>query len=321
MSAAPVLPDRPQRKRPIGWIIAAAVVVVAIVIAVVVVAVRGGGSDQAGAAGTSGSDRKAQTVTIGVADKALPYWKTYTALAKERLNVTVKLTNFADYSLPNPALKDGQVDINQFQHIQYLANYNVTAKDDLQPIGSTAVYPLPLYATKYDEPSAIPEGAKVAIPNDAINEARALLVLQSAELVELKDGGSAFSTTDDIESHKVDVQPLDASQTANALQQGSVAAAVVNNNFATAAGLPASDKVFTDDPSSSSAAPYVNVFAVRDEDKTNKTYLDLAHLFQDSAVQKVFKKDYPDAVARDEEASTLQDELATVEQDAKAAAE
>ncbi|PYY37163.1 MetQ/NlpA family ABC transporter substrate-binding protein [Curtobacterium sp. MCBD17_030] len=321
MSAAPVLPDRPQRKRPIGWIIAAAVVVVAIVIAVVVVAVRGGGSDQAGAAGTSGSDRKAQTVTIGVADKALPYWKTYTALAKERLDVTVKLTNFADYSLPNPALKDGQVDINQFQHIQYLANYNVTAKDDLQPIGSTAVYPLPLYATKYDEPSAIPEGAKVAIPNDAINEARALLVLQSAKLVELKDGGSAFSTTDDIESHKVDVQPLDASQTANALQQGSVAAAVVNNNFATAAGLPASDKVFTDDPSSSSAAPYVNVFAVRSEDKTNKTYLDLADLFQDSAVQKVFKKDYPDAVARNEKASTLQDELAAVEQDAKAAAE
>ncbi|MDN3479634.1 MULTISPECIES: MetQ/NlpA family ABC transporter substrate-binding protein [unclassified Curtobacterium] len=320
MSASPVLPDRPQRKRPLGWIIAAAVVVVAIIVAVVVVAVRGGGSDQPGAAG-SGSDRKAQTVTIGVADKALPYWKTYTALAKQRLNVTVKLTNFADYSLPNPALKDGQVDINQFQHIQYLANYNVTAKDDLQPIGSTAVYPLPLYATKYDNTSAIPEGAKVAIPNDAINEARALLVLQSAKLIELRDGGSAFSTTDDITSHKVDVQPLDASQTANALQQGSVAAAVVNNNFATAAGLPASDKVFTDDPSSSSAAPYVNVFAVRDEDKDNATYLDLAKLFQDSAVQKDFTKDYPDAVARDEKASALQDELATVERDAKAAAE
>ncbi|PYY36150.1 metal ABC transporter substrate-binding protein [Curtobacterium sp. MCJR17_055] len=320
MTAAPVLPDRPKRKRPIGWIVAAAVVVVAIVVALVVVAVRGGGSEQAGAAG-SGSDRKAQTVTIGVADKALPYWKTYTELAKERLNVTVELTNFADYSLPNPALKDGQVDINQFQHIQYLANYNVTSKDDLQPIGSTAVYPLPLYATKVDEPSELPEGAKVAIPNDAINEARALLVLQAAKLLELQDGGSAFSTTDDIESAKVDVQPLDASQTANALQQGSVQAAVVNNNFATAAGLPASDKVFTDDPTSSSAAPYVNVFAVRNEDKTNKTYLELAELFQDDAVQKAFKQDYPDAVSRDQDAAELQDELATVEQDAKAAAE
>ncbi|MBA8991183.1 D-methionine transport system substrate-binding protein [Curtobacterium pusillum] len=315
MSAAPALPEKPRGKRPVGWIIAAAVVVVAIVVAVIVGAVRSGGSDDDGAA--SGGSPK--TVTIGVADKSLSYWSTYTKLAKQKLNVTVKLTNFSDYSLPNPALKDGTLDLNQFQHIQYLADYNVTSNDTLQPIGSTAVYPLPLYATKYDKASAIPENAKIAIPNDSINEARALLVLQGAKLITLKDGGSAFSTTSDIETHKVDVQPLDASQTANALQQGSVAAAVVNNNFATAAGLPSDDVVYQDDPSSASAAPYVNIFAARDEDKDNKTYLALAKLFQDKSVQKVFLKDNPDAVVRDESASSLQDELAKVEKDAKAA--
>jgi len=315
MSAAPVLPEKPKGKRPVGWIIAAAVVVVAIVVAVVVAAVRSG-NDSDGSGAAAGSPK---TVTIGVADKSLSYWSTYTKLAKSKLNVTVKLTNFADYSLPNPALKDGQLDLNQFQHIQYLADYNVTSNDDLQPIGSTAVYPLPLYATKYDKASAIPEGAKIAIPNDSINQARALLVLQGAKLITLKDGGSAFSTTADIESKKVDVEPLEASQTANALQQGSVAGAVVNNNFATAAGLPTSDVVYQDDPSSANAAPYVNVFAARDADKSNKTYLALAKLFQDEAVQKVFLKDNPDAVVRDESASSLQDELAKVEQDAKAA--
>ena len=314
MSAAPVLPQKPKGKRPVGWIIAAAVVVVAIIVAVVVAAVRSGGSDGSAAGGSAD-----KTVTIGVADKSLGYWSTYTKLAKDELGVTVKLTNFSDYSLPNPALKDGQLDINQFQHIQYLADYNVTSNDDLQPIGSTAVYPLPLYATKYDKPSELPANAKVAIPNDSINQARALLILQAADLITLKDGGSAFSTADDIETKKVDVQPLDASQTANALQQGSVAAAVVNNNFATAAGLPISDAIYQDDPSSASAAPYVNVFAVRDEDKGNKTYLELAELFQDDAVQKAFAKDLPEAVARDESASKLQDELAQVEQDAKAA--
>lgn len=313
MSAAPALPEKPKGKRPIGWIIAAAVVVVAIVVAVIVGAVRSGGSDGAAAGGTQ------KTVTIGVSDKSLGYWSTYTKLAKDELGVTVKLTNFSDYSLPNPALKDGQLDINQFQHIQYLADYNVTSNDDLQPIGSTAVYPLPLYATDYSKTSELPENAKVAIPNDSINQARALLILQAAKLLELKDGGSAFSTTTDITSSKVDVQPLDASQTANALQQGSVAAAVVNNNFATAAKLPTSDIIYQDDPASASAAPYVNVFAVRDADKDNKTYLDLAKLFQDSAVQKAFKKDLPEAVARDESATKLQDELAKVEQDAKAA--
>ncbi|WIJ44424.1 MetQ/NlpA family ABC transporter substrate-binding protein [Curtobacterium citreum] len=313
MSAAPVLPEKPRSKSPIGWIIAAAVVVVAIVVAVIVGAVRSGGSESTAAGGAQ------KTVTIGVADKSLGYWSTYTKLAKDELGVTVKLTNFSDYSLPNPALKDGQLDINQFQHIQYLADYNVTSDDDLQPIGSTAVYPLPLYATDYTKTSELPKDAKVAIPNDSINQARALLILQSAKLLELKDGGSAFSTTTDITSSKVDVQPLDASQTANALQQGSVAAAVVNNNFATAAKLPTSDIIYQDDPASASAAPYVNVFAVRDADKDNKTYLDLAKLFQDSAVQKAFKQDLPEAVARDESATKLQDELAKVEQDAKAA--
>jgi D-methionine transport system substrate-binding protein len=317
MSAAPALPEKPKGKRPIGWIIAAAVVVVAIVVALIVGAVRSGDNSSNDGAGAAGASPK--TVTIGVADKSLSYWSTYTKLAKSKLNVTVKLTNFADYSLPNPALKDGQLDLNQFQHIQYLADYNVTSNDDLQPIGSTAVYPLPLYATKYDKASAIPDGAKIAIPNDSINQARALLVLQGAKLLTLKDGGSAFSTTSDIETKKVDVQPLEASQTANALQQGSVAAAVVNNNFATAAGLPSSDVVYQDDPSSASAAPYVNIFAARDEDKGNKTYLALAKLFQDDSVQKVFLKDNPDAVVRDEGASSLQDELETVEKDAKAA--
>ncbi|WP_263091306.1 MetQ/NlpA family ABC transporter substrate-binding protein [Curtobacterium sp. RIT-PI-V] len=317
MSAAPALPEKPKGKRPIGWIIAAVIVVVAIVVAVIVGVVRSGGDSGGAAAG----DAAPKTVTIGVSDKSLPYWNTYVKAAKEQLNVTVKLQNFSDYSLPNPALKDKQIDINQFQHIQYLANYNVTSDDDLQPIGATAVYPLPLYSTKVSDVKDFEDGAKVAIPNDAINEARALLVLQAADLLELKGGGNAFSTTADITSHKVDVQTLDASQTANALQQGSVEGAIVNVNYATSAGLDTKDAIFQDDPKSASAAPYVNVFAVRDADKTNKTYLDLAKLFQDDAVQKVFAKDYPDAVPSDESAASLQKELATVESDAKAAAE
>lgn len=315
MSAAPTLPDRPRRRRPLGWIIAAIVVVVAIIVAIVVAATRGG-DDTASSGSSSAAPR---TVTIGVADKSLPYWATYTKLARSRLDVTVKLVNFSDYSLPNPALKQGQVDLNQFQHIQYLANYDVTAHDTLQPVGATAVYPLPLYSTTVSKPSGFSDGAKIAIPNDAINEARALLVLQSAHLLELRDGGSAFSTTADITSHKVDVTTVDASQTANALQNGSVDGAVVNNNYATAAGLSKHDAIYQDDPSSTSAAPYVNVFAARKADVHDATYLALAKLFHDSAVQKVFLKDYPDAVVRSTSAAELQHELRSVEQDAKAA--
>jgi D-methionine transport system substrate-binding protein len=239
---------------------------------------------------------------------------------KERLGVSLKFVNFSDYSQPNPALREGQLDLNEFQHIEYLSNYDVTAHGDLQPIGATAVYPLPLYSLKYSTAAAIPAGAKIVIPNDAINEARGLLVLQSAKLLTLKDGGTAFSSTADIVTHKVDVAALDASQTAGALQSGSAAAAIVNNNYATSAGLPKSDAIFQDNPASPSAAPYVNIFVARAADKNNPLYLKLAALYHNPAVEKgVQQANGGTAVFRTVPPATLQAELATVEAQERAA--
>jgi D-methionine transport system substrate-binding protein len=196
----------------------------------------------------------------------------------------------------------------------------VTAHDDLTPIGATAVYPLPLYSLKYHSASALPAGAKVAIPNDAINEARGLLVLQAAKLLTLKDGGTAFSSTSDIATRKVDVVTLDASQTAGALQSGSVAASVVNNNYATNAKLPQSAAVFQDDPSSEIAAPYVNIFVARAADRDNPTYLKLAALYQDPAVREgVQKANSGTAVFRTQSTARLRSELARVEKQAETA--
>ncbi|GAA2864287.1 ABC transporter substrate-binding protein [Actinoplanes cyaneus] len=308
-SDQPVLPTRKRSRWP--WLAAAAAVVVA---AGVVVAVVAGQDDDADGA------TKAQTVRIGVADASAPYWKTYTDLAKQKLNVTVELVNFSDYSQPNPALKQKQLELNQFQHIQYLANYNVTAKDDLQPIGSTAVYPLPLYSLKYKQATDFPADAKIAIPNDAINQARGLLVLQAAGLVTLKDGGSAFSSTADVQTKKVEVVTLDASQTAGALQSGSVVGAIVNNNYATSAKLPRDAAIFQDDPAGESAAPYVNIFTARAADKDNPTYLKLADLYHDPSVEKgVQEENGGTAVLRTVSAADLQALLKKVQDQAVAA--
>jgi D-methionine transport system substrate-binding protein len=312
-SAEPQLPQRQGgRRKATCWIVAAAIVVIAIIV-VVIVAVSN-------SAGKAGGSTAAKTVSIGVADAAQPYWKTYSALAKKKLNVKVKLVNFTDYTQPNPALSQGQTDLNEFQHIQYLANYNVSSNDDLQPIGATAVYPLPLYSLKYTKPSQIPAGSTVTVPNDTINEARGLLVLQAAKLITLKNGGSAFSSTSDIETHKVNVVAVDAAQTAVSLQNGSAAAAIVNNNYATEAGLTGKNSIFTDDPSSASAAPYVNVFVARAKDKNNPLYLKLAALYHDSSVEKgVQKANGGTAVFRTTAAGKLQAELKKVEADARAA--
>ncbi|MEW1958833.1 MetQ/NlpA family ABC transporter substrate-binding protein [Kineococcus sp. NPDC059986] len=314
MSNAPVLPDKPRRRGLLIGLVAAVIVVIVVVVAVVL------GTRDDTATTAAGGGTPAKTVKIGVADASLKYWSTYRELAKSKLNVDVELVNFSDYTQPNPALSQDQLDLNQFQHIQYLANYNATSGDDLQPVGATAVYPLPLYSLTAKSAAELPADAQVAIPNDAINEARGLLVLQSAGLVTLKDGGTAFSKVNDIESAKVKVTTVAADQTASALQSGSVAAAIVNNNYATKAKLPTSDIIVKDDPSDPAAAPYVNIFASRKADTGNKTYLDLAALWHDPAVQEVFLQENPGAVVQDTSAADLQKELTEVEADAKAAA-
>jgi D-methionine transport system substrate-binding protein len=315
----PQLPAKQRRSRT-GLITGIAVAAVVVIVAAVLIVVNVVGRSSASSAAT-GASAKPVTVSIGVTDAAQPYWRTFSDLAKKKLNVTVKLVNFSDYSQPNPALSQKQLDLNEFQHIQFLANYNVTNHDDIQPIGATAVYPLPLYSLNYKKPSELPANAKVAIPNDAINEARGLLVLQSAGLLDLKGGGSAFSTTADVSSSKVQLTTLDASQTAQALQTGSVDAAIVNNNYATAAKIPATDAIFKDDPASASAAPYVNVFAARKADAANPLYLKLAALYHDPTVEKqVQAANGGTAVFRTVSAKDLQASLSKVEADAKAAA-
>lgn len=145
-------------------------------------------------------------------------------------------------------------------------------------------------------------------------------MLQAAGLLTLKNGGGAFSSVEDIDTTKVKVTPLDASQTAGAVKSGSVAGAIVNKNFATDAGLKAEEAVFQDDPASDVAKPYVNIFAARAEDKDNETYLKLAELYHDPSVEAgVQESNGGTAVFRTTSAAELQADLATVEEQARAA--
>jgi D-methionine transport system substrate-binding protein len=153
----------------------------------------------AGCAGGAGAED--DVVTIGVVGASDPYWADYTEAAAAE-GIEVEIVDFADYAQPNPALAAGELDLNQFQHIVYLAEYNVASKQDLAPIGATAIYPLGLYSTKHNDLADIRKGDTVAVPNDASNLARALLVLQSAKLITLEGGGSIFSTLDDIDESK-----------------------------------------------------------------------------------------------------------------------
>ncbi|HXH35764.1 MAG TPA: MetQ/NlpA family ABC transporter substrate-binding protein [Plantibacter sp.] len=280
----------------------------------------------AGCAGGAGADSaaddkgtEANPVKIGVVGASDPYWETYKEAA-EKEGIFVDIVDFGEYTQPNPALTEGEIDLNQFQHIVYLAQYNEASGEDLTPIGSTAIYPLGLYSTKVDSVKDIKQGDTIAIPNDESNQARALLVLQSAGLVELKDGGNIFSTPDDIvaDESKVTVTPLEASLTPTSLPD--VAGAIINNDFITDSGLKASDAIAQDDPSDPNALPYVNVFAAKSADADNATYLKLVSIYQDtkSVTDGVIENSGGTAIALKTPVADLVKSLATVQKDIKA---
>ncbi len=224
------------------------------------------------------------TVTIGVTDEAKEYWTIFRDLAAEQ-GIDVKFENFTDYQQPNPILSQGDLDANQFQHLLFLANYNVNSDDDLVPVGATAIYQLGLYTTKgYESPADIPEGGEIAIPNDPTNQARALLVLQSAGLIALKDGGNALSTPADIldEGTRVTVVPVDASQTP--VQLRTLDAAIINNNFAYSANIDPTTAIYSDLEDPDAAEPYINVWVARAEDADSPVLAKLVEIYHDPAV-------------------------------------
>ncbi|WP_022916553.1 MetQ/NlpA family ABC transporter substrate-binding protein [Ruania albidiflava] len=230
-----------------------------------------------GSAADLGSE--SHPVRLGVVGASEPYWDVY-AEAVEDAGIALEIVDFTDYNQPNPAVSEGELDLNQFQHIIYLANYNVQAGDDLVPIGSTAIYPLGLYSTQYESVEDIPDGAQVAVPNDTTNQARGLLVLQSAGLITLEGGGSPSSTVEDVlsEESRVEVLALDAAVTATSLPD--VAAAIINNDFITDAGLTEEDAIAQDDPSDPSAFPYINIFATTAENADNELLAELVEIYQ-----------------------------------------
>ncbi len=272
------------------------------------------GSDESEpAAGTS-----EDPIRIGVVSSGEKYWDTFKQAASDE-GIEVEIVNFSDYQLPNQGLTDGDLDLNQFQHLQFLAGYNVASGSDLAPIGATAVYPLSLYSTKHASVEEIPDGGEVAIPNDETNQARALLVLQEAGLLKLKDGGSAFSTPNDIlaDESKVTVTPVDAAQTAIALQD--VDASIINNDFVGDAGLTEDDAIFADDPDSAAAEPYINVWVARAEDKDNETYAQLIDIFHTPEIEEgVLEASGGTGVIKDNSAEELQGILDGIQEDLQA---
>ncbi len=187
-------------------------------------------------------------------------------VALERYGLTVKVVEFSDYNLPNEALMDGTLDANIYQHLPYLQAASKAHGYDFEVMGKTFVYPTGLYSVKIKTLAGLPDRALVALPNDPSNEARALLLLQKAGLITLKN--TQNTTLGDIASNPKNLRfkELDAAQLPRILAD--VDAAVINTTFAIPAGLsPSRDALFMENKDS----PYANLIVVRrNNDKTKQ---------------------------------------------------
>lgn len=236
----------------------------------------GGGEDTVVKIGTTDADQKA--------------WSVFEDLAADN-GITLDIVQFSDYAPVNEALAQGEIDLNKFQHILYLATYNEASGNDLKVLSTTEIYPLALFWKDHDSLDGI-EGTEVAIPNDDSNQGRAINVLVQADLITLKDGADELAPSPadiDEAASKVKVVPVDASQTTSAYKEGRPA--IINNSWLERAGIEPKQAIFQDDPASEQGEPYINVFAARAEDLDNPTYNRLAELWNSPEVAAAVQED------------------------------
>jgi D-methionine transport system substrate-binding protein len=240
--------------------------------------------------GETASDEK-KVVKIGVTGTDGQVWDIIKEKAAKE-GITIELVEFSDYTLPNQALADKEIDLNAFQHIAFLNQFKEEHHLDIVPIGTTVIAPMGIYSEKYKDVSEIPDKAKIAIPDDPSNQARALKLLQSAGLIKLKEDFGLFGDLSGIKENpkKLEIIPMVAQQTPRVLPD--VAASVINNGIAGQAGfVPNKDAIFLEDPNDPAAQPYINVFAARAEDKDNKTYKNIVEIYHDPEAVEAIKKD------------------------------
>jgi len=206
--------------------------------------------------------------------------------------IELEVKEFTDYVTPNTALNDKQIDANFFQHVPYLDEFNKEKGLNLVSVAKVHVEPMGAYSEKIKSKDEIKDGAVVAIPNDATNEGRALLLLQKQGLIKLKDNSLTQTPKDIVENPKnLQFKELEAAQLPRVLKD--VDFAIINTNYALEAKLnPVKDSLFIEDKDS----PYANVLVTRQDNKDNELIKELINVLQSEDVKKFIEEKYQGAV-------------------------
>jgi D-methionine transport system substrate-binding protein len=232
--------------------------------------------------------RADQTLKVGVTPG--PHEEIFDEVARlaAKQGLAIQVIAISDYAVPNAALDAGDLDANSFQNPPFLAKQIADRHFAIVAVGKTIFLPMGIYSKKIRSLSALPDGGVVAIPNDPTNGARALLLLQAAKVIRLKDGGTSLSAPSDIVDNPkhLTIRELNAAQTPRALDD--LDAAAINGNYAATAGLaPNRDALFAEGGGVGEAlrSIYSNVIAVRAVDRSKPWVKQLVDIYHSSAVR------------------------------------
>lgn len=241
------------------------------------------------------SETKTDTITVKVGATPVPHAEILNLVKPllEKEGVVLEVKEFTDYVLPNVSLNDKQIDANFFQHVPYLEKFNAENNMNLVSVAKIHVEPMGAYSSKIKSVDEIKDGATVAIPNDATNEGRALLLLQAQGLIKLKDATGLVQTPKDIVENPKNLKfnELDAANLPRALAD--VDFAIINTNYALLAELnPTKDALFMEGGESA----YANIITTREDNKDSEGIQKLIKALQSEEVKKFINENYKGAV-------------------------
>lgn len=215
-------------------------------------------------------------------------------LAKE--GYTLEIVEFDDYVLPNTALEEGQLDANYFQHVLYMNNFNAENGTHLVNAAGIHYEPFGIYAGKCKTLADLPDGAKIGVPNDATNEARALLLLEQEGLIKLKEGVGLQATKADIveNPHNYEIYEAKAELLTTLLQDVDIA--VINGNYAIDAGLKVSGALAVESAEGTAVEYYQNVIAVKEGNENSAKIQALIKALKSDAVKSFIQTKYEGSV-------------------------
>ncbi|SPT61093.1 D-methionine-binding lipoprotein metQ precursor [Aerococcus viridans] len=234
-----------------------------------------------------GQSEETTKVKLGVVGDKNDQWEYLQEELLEKENIEIELVKFTDYRQPIVSLDDGSIDMHSALTEIYMDSINEEGGYSNTTLGYTTLNPMGVFSEKIDSLDELADGALVAIPDDVSNGSRALLLLQTAGLIELDESKGLLPTTSDITSNPKNLQfeEMAANQTARALADVDIS--LINNDMATDAGyVPTQDSIYLE-PVAESSKPYYNVIAVREDQTDNEVYKTILEYYQTDEVAEI----------------------------------